>query len=624
MMLGELRRHSKSAIIYFLFAIIIVVFVFTFNTGSQSGGCGSADVPVYAEVNGHSIDQSHVFMGMRLLPGLVSNQNGMALLMGMGVDIMSLYALNAENLTPIQGRAIMEAIQGIYIISDEAERLGFSVSEKELAKALYPAQFFDENETKDGEKPGKTFNWKDYNAWVSYWLRASQSRYEDYTRRVLLAQKMMMYFSGLVQVSDADAEAVALGKKHQVNLEVVEFAAAGFVDAVEIPGDLSGYIEEHKDTIDEYYDAHPAEFHSKRQLQIRVAFASAVPPATGRPGEPVPEPDWAKAKAKGDELKARLDGTLPVLPAVEPPAAPAAGEEAGAEAQEVPEAPAEPTDPETRFRELAKNWSDDGETRDRSGTVIGWKEIDLLGLAPFGPEVLAALAKTGAGEVVGPVKGDTGYWLIRVEDEKAARDLSLEDARVEIAETLYRQENARKVAMAKAEALLAAATAAGDQTLEQVLEGEAFTDLGVAARNTGLFPVTTPRSSIPTVGPVEELFKDAFQLTEAAPVAGKVYAEEKSERYFVARLVERQRPTADEALTEEDLDAARETLAVERDVAFFQAWYNSLLQRARDAGDIEYTKDYDTYLQFLQSNVEAREAQAAKEAAREARRKARR
>lgn len=200
MMLGELRRHSKSAIIYFLFAIIIVVFVFTFNTGSQSGGCGSADVPVYAEVNGHSIDQSHVFMGMRLLPGLVSNQNGMALLMGMGVDIMSLYALNAENLTPIQGRAIMEAIQGIYIISDEAERLGFSVSEKELAKALYPAQFFDENETKDGEKPGKTFNWKDYNAWVSYWLRASQSRYEDYTRRVLLAQKMMMYFSGLVQV----------------------------------------------------------------------------------------------------------------------------------------------------------------------------------------------------------------------------------------------------------------------------------------------------------------------------------------------------------------------------------------------------------------------------------------
>jgi len=62
---------------------------------------------------------------------------------------------------------------------------------------------------------------------------------------------------------------------------------------------------------------------------------------------------------------------------------------------------------------------------------------------------------------------------------------------------------------------------------------------------------------------------------------------------------------------------------MERDVAFFQAWYDSLLGAARERGDIEYTEDYDTYLQFLQANLEAREAQAAKQAAREARRKRR-
>lgn len=596
-MLGELRRHSKSAIIYFLFAIIIIVFVFTFNTGGQTGGCGSADVPVYAEVNGHTLDQSHVFMGMRLLPGLVGSQNGMALLMGMGVDIMSLYAMDPENLTPAQGRAIMDALQGIYIISDEAERLGFSISEKELAKALYPAQFFDDKEgSEDGDKPGKEFNWKDYNAWVSYWLRASQTRYEEYTRRVLLAQKMMVYFSGLVQVTDADAEATGLAKKHQVNLEVVEFAAAAFTDAVEVPEDLTGYLDENKDKIDEYYDAHPAEFHSKRQLQVRVALAAT------------PE--------KGDELLARLNGDKALLPDPPPPPPPAEGEEAAP----APAKPAEPTEPEARFRDLAKHWSEDGETRDRSGTVIGWQEIDTFARTPYGPEVLKALADAKEGTVVGPVKGDTGYWLIRIEGDKAARSLSLEDARPEIAQNLYRQENARAVAETKAEALLAAAKAAGDQSLEQLLEGEAYAEQGLTARKTGLFPASTPRFSIPTVGPVEALFSAAFQLTDASPLAGEVYEEERSERFFVVRLVERQTPDSEEPLADADIEAARETLAIERDVAFFQAWYNSLLQKAKDEGDIEYTEDYDTYLQFLQANVEAREAQAAEQAAREARR----
>jgi len=616
-MLGELRRHSKSAIIYFLFAIIIIVFVFTFNTGGQTGGCGSAEVPVYAEVNGHTIDQSHVFMGMRLLPGLVGSQNGMALLMGMGVDIMSLYAMDPENLTPAQGRAIVDALQGIYIISDEAERLGFSISEKELAKALYPAQFFDDKEaSEDGEKPGKEFNWKDYNAWVSYWLRASQTRYEDYTRRVLLAQKMMVYFSGLVQVTDADAEATGLAKKHQVNLEVAEFSAASFTDAVEIPGDLSGFITENTEKIDEYYDAHPAEFHSKRQLQIRVAFAAALPPAPARPKGPAPVAAWDKAKTTADELLARLNGDKDLLPEPPPPAPPAEGEEPAPAPAKVEE----PTDPEARFRELAKHWSEDAETRDRSGTVIGWQEINVMGRPPYGPEVVAALAEAKEGSVVGPVKGATGYWLIRVEGDKAARDLSLEDARSEIAENLYRQENAREVAKTKAEALLAAAKGAGDQTIEQLIEDEAWVALGITARKTGLFPASTPRFSIPTVGPLEDLFNDAFRLTDASPVGTKVYEEERSERYFVVRLVERQTPSADEPLADEDIEMARETLAVERDVAFFQAWYDSLLKRARDEGDIEYTEDYDTYLQFLQANLEAREAQAAKQAAKEARR----
>ena len=631
-MLGELRRQSKSAIIYFLFAIIIIVFVFTFNTGGQTGGCGGTPVPVYAEVGDHKIDQSTIFMGMRLLPGLVSSQEGMALMMGMGVDIMSLYAMDPENLTPAQGKAIMAALQGLYIISDEAERLGFSVSDKELAKALYPAQFYDENEDSDseGESGKKVFNWKDYNAWVSYWLRASQSQYEGYTRRVLLAKKMFVYFSGLVQVTDADAEAAGLAKKLQVNLEVAELTAASFTEQVEVPGDLTAFIEEHQEAVDEYYDAHPAEFHSKRLLQIRIALASALPPGPPPrdPKAPKPVADFDKAKVKGDELLARLNGDKPLLPEApdakpDPSREPATEDpkKTGAEAPPTGEpATVEPTDPEVRFRELAKNWSDDPESRDRSGTVIGWQKADALGLGPYGPDVAAALAEAKEGDVVGPVKGEAGFWLIRVEGVKAARNLSLEDARPEIAANLYRQENATLVAKAKAEAFLAAARTAKDQSLEQVLAGDAFKGQGIAHRKTGLFPATTPRFSIPTVGPLEDLFSDAFRLTLTAPVADKVFEDERTQRFFIVRLLERETPPTDEPLADADLEAARESMAVERDVAFFQAWYDSLLRRARDDGDIEYTEDYDNYLQFLQANLDSQEAQAAKQAARKARR----
>ncbi len=616
-MLGELRRHSKSAIIYFLFAIIIIVFVFTFNTGGQTGGCGGSAVPIYAEVGDHKIDQSTIHMGMRLLPRLVSDQSGMALLRGMGVDIKSLYP---EKLTPAQGKAVMSALQGLYIISDEAERLGFSVSDKELAKAMYPSQFYEEPEDSDGEGEAgkKVFNWKDYNAWVSYSLRASQSQYEGYIRRVILAKKMFVYFSGLVQVTDADAEVAGLAKKLQVNLEIAELNAADFTEKVEVPGDLTAFIEEHQEAVDEYYDAHPAEFHSKRMLQIRIALASALPPGPPPrdPKAPKPVADFDKAKIKGDELLARLNGDKPLLPEL-PKEEPDPSREP---ATEDPAKPVEPTDPEVRFRELAKNWSDDPESRDRSGTVTGWQKIDVMGQAPFGPDVAAALAETKEGDVVGPVKGEAGFWLIRVEGVKAARDLNIDEARPEIAANLYRQENASQIARTKAEALLAAARTAADQSLEQILTDDAFKDQEIAHRKTGLFPATTPRFSIPTVGPLEDLFTEAFRLTLTAPVAEKVFEEEKTQRFFIVRLLDRETPPTDEPLDDADLEAARESMAVERDVAFFQAWYDSLLRQARDDGDIEYTEDYDNYLQFLQANLDSQEAQAAKQAARKARR----
>jgi len=205
--------------------------------------------------------------------------------------------------------------------------------------------------------------------------------------------------------------------------------------------------------------------------------------------------------------------------------------------------------------------------------------------------------------------------LIRIQEIKPARNLSLEDAKPEIAQKLYHQEHAKMLAMDTAEALRSACAEAKDKTIEEVLDDEQFAGLPIQHRKTGLFPASTPRFLIPTAGPIEDLFVDGFKLTEDAPVAGKVYEEPRTGRLVVARLIEKQ-TLGEEGVTKEEIDKARDDLAMERSVGFFQAWYESLLAKAKADEKIEYSQDFQSYLAALQTAQEGRESKAAKKAAR--------
>ncbi len=77
---------------------------------------------------------------------------------------------------------------------------------------------------------------------------------------------------------------------------------------------------------------------------------------------------------------------------------------------------------EISFTDAAKKYSEDETTKEQGGN-LGWFEIQQIQL----PEFKKVAQTLQVGEISQPIKGQTGYHLIRLNDKKAARDISLEE-----------------------------------------------------------------------------------------------------------------------------------------------------------------------------------------------------
>jgi parvulin-like peptidyl-prolyl isomerase len=124
-----------------------------------------------------------------------------------------------------------------------------------------------------------------------------------------------------------------------------------------------------------------AEIEERRTLperkQLSLIMSLPEKDEGAEPGDEPTDQDWADAKAEIEAIKAELDG--------------------GAD-----------------FAELATNRSDDPSAQ-KAG-LLGWvEEID----GQFG-QYFTAAGDAEAGEVVGPLKNDTGWYLVKVDDRQAA------------------------------------------------------------------------------------------------------------------------------------------------------------------------------------------------------------
>lgn len=644
-MLGAMRRHSKSFIIYLLFAMIIVVFVFTFNTSSgKSGGCTPPEVPIYATVGGDSIDHDDLMMGMELIPRFIRFPPGKTpeekamnavqmevFLMASGADLAALSSKDLEDLSPETANAYLQIVEMLYLASEEARDLGFKVGDKELARAMYPEDFYEDQEVDGEEGPTtkKVFKEKEFTNWIVYGLHSSPQDYEAFVETILLAFKLQQFISGVVTVEGVEAELAARAKGTKVDLDYVEFGPDMFENQVSLaPEELAKFATENAEAVKAYYDSHPARFHAEAGYKfagIFVAGTQAAPPKRGAPTEP-PKPtpeEMEAAKAKAQTIRDRIDGKQELYPNGQLPLDidPSAGGTITLKSEDL----VVPEEPFKRFKEVAKRESEDEETKGRSGLFADWLSHADLATSKLGANAPAALETATKDSLVGPVETEAGYWLLYVVDMRDKKDLSLEQATNEIAETMLKEKKGPEMALAKAEEFRKVLAEAADEGINEKLEefrlalaGEAE-DLGafdlLLVRKTGNFYLSMPGKSIPGIGQFDDLFTHAFKLTDDKPLADSVFVNPDTQRAYVVKLTGRTVPPA--ALPEEDLQAEKEFLAYSRDIPYFQSWLKTLRQRALERGDMQRTQEFQDLLASLKARQDEAEQRAAKKAAKD-------
>jgi hypothetical protein len=221
-----------------------------------------------------------------------------------------------------------------------------------------------------------------------------------------------------------------------------------------------------------------------------------------------------------------------------------------------------------------------------------------------------------------------GYWLIYVQDKRDKRDLTLEQAKGEIAGSLLKAKGAPVAAKAKAEEflkLVQAEAAKADEKREWkdvveefkkgLTQGNEEADSALATlqvRKTGDFHLATPGKSVPLIGKFDELFTTAFKLTPDKALVEKVLVNPESNRAYVVRLHEKKSPA--DSIPAEELAAERESLSFLRDIPYFQAWLRALRQKTLEEGGMQRTDEFQSFLSYLQTRKQEAEERAAKKA----------
>ena len=133
MMLDQMRKHSRSFIIYIFFGIIIAVFVVNF--GPQSAGC-TASTTFASKVGGNTVSPSEF-----------------AYVIG-ATDIMRMMANAPESmLTRFRGQ-IMDQVLLREVLADDAMGLGFRIPDKEIDDMIVKGSFINVGGWPRGQRIG--------------------------------------------------------------------------------------------------------------------------------------------------------------------------------------------------------------------------------------------------------------------------------------------------------------------------------------------------------------------------------------------------------------------------------------------------------------------------------------
>jgi peptidyl-prolyl cis-trans isomerase D len=475
-MLDFLRKKKRSWIITILLGLIIVVFIAFYGGSQQPTGVTSH----VAEVNGESISQREF---------IVHYQRTVERYREMFKGSFTPELLKNLNIK----QSLLEEMIEARLVLQEARRLGLSATDEELMNAIAQVPEFHVN--------GR-FNKERY----IQLLRANRltpAQFEEDQRKQLTIQRLLGVLADAAHVTEAEVRERYRFEQEKINLQFIRFSVSDNLSEVKITDeDVQKFYDRNKESL-------------KEPLKVQVEY---IPYSFEQFSGPVQLTDkevedyysanratkfTTPKQAKVRYIMVRLD--------------------AGADAKqkEAAQVLANRIVAEARggknFADLAKKESQDPSAE--KGGEIGWLNQGQL------PEALDkqifALAK---GEISEPIETPVGFHIVKVEDIKEEKTLSLAEAKPVITREL-------KLEKGKYEAAKIA-----DRDREKAASGN---DLAKIAQESGSSLKTTRLFSegevLPEIGPTQDFYKTALAL-KAKEVSSVI---EGPNAYYVLKAKER-------------------------------------------------------------------------------------
>jgi peptidyl-prolyl cis-trans isomerase D len=400
------------------------------------------------------------------------------------------------------------------LLRQEAARQGIVVGDDDLERAITENPAF---------QAGGKFDYEYYQRAVtnSY---GSATRFEQVLRGDLAVQKLLALLRQTAKISDDEVKEAWLADADKVNVEFVRFPVSAAATEVKVtPADAEAFAKANADAVKQRYEASKARYDKPKRVKARHVLVKIEQDATPAAVE--------AAQAKANEALARVKK----------------GED---------------------FAKVAKELSDDPGSKDRGGDV-----------GEFGPGVMAPEFEHAAfgakpGDLVGPVRTQFGFHVIKVDGVQEAQSVSFDAVKNEVARELLQEQRAKELAKKHADEALARAKA-GRSLAELFPAGAKAAKLGgtpLQAEETGLYGASA--TLVPRVGVAPELQKAAL-----AGTPGQVLGEfDTAGGPIVAQLKARQK--ADPAQFEAKKAEYAERLRARREAQVESAFVKALRERA--------------------------------------------
>lgn len=251
-MLEQMRKHSRSFIIYIFFGIIIAVFVINF--GPQSAGC-VAGTSRAGRVAGNPITLSDFNYAMA-----VSGLRGRAMTDAQSAQIRAF---------------VMDRFLARELLAEEAARRGLHVGEKEINDMLLKGRYLALGRPElmvRGE--GDRFDYDLFSRFVRYNWGITVRKFKEQQRREMMAERLRDVLRTSIRVSEDEAQSDWIHRNTRVTLDYVRFSPADFSDQVEIGKDeLDAFIAKNKKKIEQHYKVNKSSY-SKLPKQVRLQMLS--------------------------------------------------------------------------------------------------------------------------------------------------------------------------------------------------------------------------------------------------------------------------------------------------------------------------------------------------------------